>query len=67
MSISPRNLHNSLKSTKEKLLPFFLTSKLVHPYHLDESVPSFSVFRVGVFIFTVFCTEISPISKKCRP
>ena len=38
-----------------------LTSGLVHPYHLDESISSFRVF----FIFTVFSIEISG-SKQCR-
>ena len=43
----------------------FLTSGFVHPYHLDESIPSFRGL-VDVFIFTAFSIEIS-VSKQCRP
>ena len=38
----------------------FLTSGLVHPYHLDESVSN-----IGVSFFTVCCIEIS-VSKQYR-
>ena len=42
----------------------FLTSRLVHPYHLDESISSFRgpwwIFPFSLY----FCTEIS-VSKQC--
>ena len=43
-----------------QILTLYMTSGLVHFFHLDESFPSF------VFIFTVFSIEIS-VCKQCRP
>ena len=45
----------ALEENKGYIINPFLTSRLVHPYHLDESIPS---FLVNVFIFNAFSIEI---------
>ena len=55
-----------LKQSKTTLFCInpYLTSGLVHPYHLDEFISSFRGFLLICFIFAVFCIAI-PVRKQC--
>ena len=46
-------------ASREKQLHPFSTCRLVHPYHLNESISSFRGFVVDTFIFITVCVEIS--------
>ena len=61
--VGPR-LHNYPKKRSQPKKTF-MTSGLIHLYHLDESISSVRGSD-KVFIFIIFCIQI-PVRKQCRP